>query len=61
MNKKAQRQDPEKIISRLEKEIALKNRELEIESALERVRTVAMSMKKPDDLLKICEVSFKRI
>ena len=34
------------------------NRELEIESSLERVRTVAMGMKKPDDLLKVCEVLF---
>jgi len=30
------------------------NRELEIESSLERVRTVAMSMNKPDDMLHVC-------
>jgi hypothetical protein len=42
----------------LEKALAEKNRELEIESALERVRTVAMGMKKPDGLLHICEVLF---
>ena len=35
------------------------NRELEIESSLERVRTVAMGMNKSEDLLSICEVSFK--
>ena len=35
------------------------NRELEIEASLERVRTVAMSMNTSEDLLKICEVSFK--
>ena len=33
--------------------------ELEIEASLERVRTVAMSMNTSEDLLKICEVSFK--
>ena len=37
-------------------ELEDKNRELEVESALERVRTVAMAMKKPDDMLKICSV-----
>src|SRR6188768_3227021 len=30
------------------------NRELEIESSLERVRTVAMSMNKADDMLDVC-------
>jgi hypothetical protein len=34
-------------------------RESQIEASLERVRTVAMSMNKSDDLLSICEVSFK--
>ncbi len=33
-------------------------REAQIEASLERVRAVAMSMNKPDDLLNICEVSF---
>jgi serine phosphatase RsbU (regulator of sigma subunit) len=41
------------------KAVEAQNRELEIESSLERVRAVAMSMNKSDDLLKICEVSFK--
>jgi len=31
-----------------------KNRELEIETALEKVRTVAMSMKEPADMLEVC-------
>jgi signal transduction histidine kinase len=30
------------------------NKELEIESSLERVRTIAMSMNKPDDMLHVC-------
>src|SRR6476646_6632297 len=36
------------------KAVEAQNRELEIESSLERVRTVAMSMKKPDDMLDVC-------
>ncbi len=40
-------------------ELEAKNRELEIETALERVRTVAMGMENSEDLLKICEVSFR--
>ena len=37
-------------------ELENKTRELEIESSLERVRTVAMSMKKPDDMLDVCRI-----
>src|SRR5664279_4006919 len=33
------------------KSVETQNKELEIESSLERVRTVAMSMNKPDDML----------
>src|SRR6056297_3079410 len=33
-----------------------KNRELEIEASIERVRAVAMGMTKPDDMLKVCRV-----
>ncbi|MBL1214575.1 MAG: SpoIIE family protein phosphatase [Ignavibacteriae bacterium] len=36
-------------------------REAQIEVSLERVRTVAMSMNKPEDLLSICEVSFNEL
>ncbi|HEV8506876.1 MAG TPA: hypothetical protein VGQ53_15805, partial [Chitinophagaceae bacterium] len=32
------------------------NRELEIEAALERVRAVALSMMKPEDMLEVCKV-----
>lgn len=38
-----------------------KNRELEIESSLERVRTVAMSMRDAADLLKICQILFEEL
>lgn len=43
------------------KSVEEQNRELEIESALERVRTVAMGMNKADDLLDICETLFKEL
>jgi signal transduction histidine kinase/ketosteroid isomerase-like protein len=36
-------------------ELEEKNKELEIEAALERVRTVAMAMKKANDMLTICK------
>ena len=34
------------------------NHELEIESSLERVRTMAMGISKPPDLLDVCEIMF---
>lgn len=37
-------------------ELELKNKELEIEFSLERVRAVAMGMKQPADMLEVCEV-----
>jgi signal transduction histidine kinase len=37
------------------KSVEAQNKELEIESSLERVRTVAMSMNKPDDMLLVCK------
>ena len=40
-------------------ELENKNRELEIETSLEKVRAVAMGMNKPDDLLNVCEVLYK--
>jgi signal transduction histidine kinase len=43
------------------KAVEAQNRELEIESALERVRTIAMGMRKADDLLDICEILFTEL
>jgi len=43
-------------IKRRTLELEQKNRELEIETALERVRTAAMAMKKPADLLDVCQI-----
>ncbi len=42
-------------------ELENKNQELEIESALERVRTVAMAMQQPDDMLDMCQVISKEL
>src|SRR6185503_17213409 len=38
------------------KAVEAQNRELEIESSLERVRTVAMGMRKSDDMLDVCRM-----
>ena len=42
-------------------ELEEKNRELEIEAALERVRTVAMGMSKQEDLLNISKIQFNEL
>ncbi len=42
-------------------ELEEKNKELAMEAALERVRTMAMGMRKPDDLPGICEVLFNEL
>ncbi|MEJ8817279.1 ATP-binding protein [Lacibacter sp. H407] len=48
-------------IKRRTVELEQKNRELEIETSLERVRAEAMGMKKPDDILAICKVMFTEL
>ena len=55
MKQKRQQQNPEQKITKLEKQLTLKNRELKIETALEKVRNKAMRMKKPDDMLDVCK------
>src|SRR4030095_12254933 len=47
--------------AKLEKVLAAKNHELEIEAALEKVRTVAMGMNKPGDLLDVCKILFRQL
>ena len=42
-------------------ELEEKNRELEIQSSLDRVRAVAMGMNKPDDILDICKIMYKEL
>ncbi len=51
----------EKLVQEKTADLLDKNRELEIETALERVRTVAMGMTKSEDLFSICEVSFTEL
>jgi len=43
------------------KAVETQNRELEIESALERVRTVAMSMRKSEEVISVCEAMYKEL
>ncbi len=42
-------------------ELEEKNRELEIETSLEKVRAVALGMKKPEDMLEICKTISKQL
>jgi hypothetical protein len=42
-------------------DLRCKNRELEIEAALESVRTVAMGMRTANDLLSVCQILFKEL
>jgi hypothetical protein len=42
-------------IKRRTKELEVKNKELEIESSLEKVRSVAMAMRRPADMLDVCK------
>jgi signal transduction histidine kinase len=43
------------------KSVEAQNRELGIEAALERVRTVAMSMRQPADLIQVCKAVFNEL
>ena len=58
---KQKNQQLEKLVAEKTADLELKNRELEIETALERVRAVAMGMNKYDDLLNICKASFSEL
>ncbi|TFV93636.1 hypothetical protein E4S40_15445 [Algoriphagus kandeliae] len=49
-------QELREAVKRRTVELETKNRELEIEASLERVRTVAMGMKKPEDMLDVCRI-----
>ncbi|HEY5689096.1 MAG TPA: ATP-binding protein [Yeosuana sp.] len=48
-------------IKRRTVELEEKNRQLEIETALEKVRAVALGMGQPEDLANVCEVLFKEL
>ena len=51
----------EKLLSEKTRELEKSNRNLEIESSLERVRNIALSMRKSEDLLNVCEKLFKEL
>ena len=46
----------QKLVNQQTADLHDKNRELEMEASIERVRAVAMSMNKPEDMLKVCRV-----
>ena len=48
-------------VKRRTEELENKNRELEIEAALEKVRAQALGMKKPEDLMDICQVIYAEL
>jgi hypothetical protein len=48
-------------LERKRKAVEIQNRELEIESALERVRTSAMAMNKAEDMLTVCRVIYQQL
>ncbi|HMK19098.1 MAG TPA: ATP-binding protein [Chitinophagaceae bacterium] len=48
-------------VKRRTEELESKNRELEIETSLEKVRAQALGMYKPDDLLNVCRALFKEL
>ena len=48
-------------VKRRTAELEQKNRELQIEASLEKVRAQALAMHKPEDLLNVCEVLFKEL
>ncbi len=51
----------EKLVAERTADLVRKNRELEIETSLEKIRAVAMSMMKPDDLLEVSKVQFNEL
>ena len=53
---KREKEKLQKLVDQKTADLKNKNRELEIEAALERVRAVAMGMKKPEDMLDICRI-----
>ncbi|MEB2783011.1 nuclear transport factor 2 family protein, partial [Algoriphagus persicinus] len=52
----AENRELREAVKRRTAELENKNRELSIEAALEKVRAVAMGMKKPEDMLDVCRV-----
>lgn len=53
---KREKERLQQLVDQQTADLQLKNRELEIEAAIERVRAVAMGMTQPDDMLDVCRV-----
>jgi signal transduction histidine kinase len=53
---KREKEKLQQLVDQQTADLQLKNRELEIEAAIERVRAVAMGMTQPDDMLDVCRV-----
>ena len=58
---KRKNEELQRLVIEKTEDLTIKNRDLEIEASLERVRTVSIGMVKADDLLNICEVLFKEL
>ncbi|MGB8318978.1 MAG: hypothetical protein WCE54_12680, partial [Ignavibacteriaceae bacterium] len=58
---KTQQPKSEQKISELEKELAKKNRELEIEAALEKVRARTMAMHQSNELAETAAILFQQM
>lgn len=53
---KKEKEKLQQLVDEQTADLQIKNRELEIQASLERIRAVAMSMQKPEDMLKVCRV-----
>ena len=58
---KRKNEELQKLVAEKTNDLIIKNRDLEIEASLERVRTIAMGMREAGDLLNICEVLFNEL
>src|SRR5678815_3261201 len=61
MTNRRSKKDMLKRTATLQTQLAEKERELAIEAALEKVRAVAMQMKKPADLPDVCKTLYKQL
>ena len=58
---KRKNQELQKLVDEKTADLLIKNRDLQIETSLERVRTIAMGMRKSEELLNICEILFSEL
>ena len=58
---KRKNEELQKLVDEKTSDLIKKNRDLEIESSLERVRAIALGMRRSEDLLNICEILFNEL